>query len=86
MASTDQESRDEVLGAVVAVLRALEHGDVDGADAVMATVDPSALAGFLLGLVGQLGPVAFGSAERFSAALAAWRPGQRLGDDLGDVR
>ncbi|MEV0431254.1 hypothetical protein ACIBPB_03795 [Micromonospora sp. NPDC049836] len=71
---------DDVTGAAVAVLSAMARGDVAGADAVLATVDPWALAGWLLGLVDQLGPAAFGDRERYLEVLAAWRPGQRLGD------
>lgn len=75
-----RHEQDDLMGTVVAVLRAMQTGDRAGADVVMGAVDHTALAGFLLGMAGQLGSIAAGGPERFGELLAAWQPGARLGD------
>lgn len=72
----------DVMGDIVAALAALARGDEDGARAVMDHADHAAAAGMLLGILCTLGPVAAGSPAQWSAVLAAWRPGQRLGEGL----
>lgn len=75
---------DDVVGDAVAVLAAMHRGDVSGAEAVVAGADHFALSGVLAGMLHRLGPVAAGSAQRWEAMLAEWRPGSRLGDVLDD--
>lgn len=70
------------MGVAVAALAAMHRNDVDGAVAVIQTVeDPYALVATIGGMLAKIGPIAAGSPERWAEMLAAWRPGMRLGDD-----
>ncbi|MER7459218.1 hypothetical protein [Micromonospora sp. NPDC126480] len=77
---TAEQERDEVMGAAVAFLAAMARDDEAGGEAVLATVNLVVLAVFFAGMIDQIGPVAFGGRERYLEILAAWQPGQRLGD------
>lgn len=77
--------RDDVTGTAVALLRAVQTGDEAGFDAVLSSsADPRALAAYLAGLADQLGAAAY-SRGQWEQECAAWRPGTRLGDSIGEV-
>ena len=74
---------DDAVGICVALLRTTFAGPEAEAMAeqMLATVEPLPVLGTLVGMASSMGVGAMGR-ERFLAALEAWRPGTRLGDNL----
>jgi len=79
--SPDAAALDDVLGDAVALLRALQLGDEDAFDTLLATIyDPYPLVALLAGQLDEAAAARYGR-ERWNAACAAWRPGRGLISD-----
>lgn len=77
----ERAQRDETIGLAVALLRAGQLGDGEAFDALLASCPaPHDLAALLSTWLNEFGPAVAGGPERWAAMLAAWQPGQRLGD------
>jgi hypothetical protein len=74
----------DVSGVVVALLAAYLAGDAEGMELVAEGNDAWPLVGMLVGMLQELALATYGGREAYAAALAAWRPGTRLGDDLSN--
>jgi hypothetical protein len=79
---TGRALTDEYLGVVVALVQAYRLGDEAAFNALVDGLDqPRALLAFAVSVVDELGTSAAGG-DRWSAMLAAWRPGRRLGEPV----
>ncbi|GIE79078.1 hypothetical protein Aph02nite_50280 [Actinoplanes philippinensis] len=81
--SLSASERDDVVGLAVALMCAGWSQDEKAFESLLDGADLVGVIAFLTGLATQLGAAAAGGREQWAAMLAAWQPGQRLGDGLG---
>lgn len=77
MSMPTPESIQDSSGTAAALLGAYLADDAEGAETLVASLDLDTILitlGFLVGMTVSLGGVAYGSPERFAAAVAAWTP------------